>query len=451
MGRGLRRTAFDQASYTYWTGRYGIVNVKDYGAVGNGVHDDTAAIQAAINAATNAGGGTIYFPIPPKYYYLHGPLQDTTDRNAVLLLPKVPLSTTTPPVTLEFVGATPAFEAYPAPYLAGLGSAQASPVTLYCDTGASGSSPAIFGGPNISQTWTNLLVVFRNLTIQQPNNPSLVSVATQYVYNAIIEKCMFNVQVANTSDIVEPTNGIAVSLPRSANSAIVVMRDCNILGYEYGVLQASCARLDNVFIQMCKYGVRLTGPYYHAATWQTVVTSACTIPLLVYGGPAHVDGFWDIEDAVAGNWYSTTTHIQDGSNYLTGNIRYHRVLSGTGVIEGPLTVNGSALVTLKQITAPLGTITPPASPLASGTVYQNTYNTPITIYQPAYATTSGTAGTVAVALGNSSTPSTLYTKQISGGTSSTEPDVCTVRVPPGWFYSFTASGVTLLDAQIQGE
>lgn len=38
------------------------VNVLDYGAVGDGIADDTASLQAAVAAVIDAGGGTVYFP-----------------------------------------------------------------------------------------------------------------------------------------------------------------------------------------------------------------------------------------------------------------------------------------------------------------------------------------------------------------------------------------------------
>ena len=39
-----------------------IVSVKDFGAVGDGVANDTAAVQAAINSVVSIGGGSVYFP-----------------------------------------------------------------------------------------------------------------------------------------------------------------------------------------------------------------------------------------------------------------------------------------------------------------------------------------------------------------------------------------------------
>ncbi|MEM3862147.1 MAG: hypothetical protein QW203_06685, partial [Thermoplasmatales archaeon] len=89
-----------------------------------------------------------------------------------------------------------------------------------------------------------------------------------------------------------------------------------------------------------------------------------------------------------------------------------------------------------------------ANPPVSGTVYQNKNPYDIRIYLPAYATTSGTAGSVAIALGSSSTPSTIGTKFINGSTSSSATEIIELVVPAGWYYEFTATGVTFGTATV---
>lgn len=58
-------------------------DVRAYGAAGDGVTDDTAAIQSAINAIAALGGGIVYFP-PGHYMVLTGPL--TVTSNSTLLV-----------------------------------------------------------------------------------------------------------------------------------------------------------------------------------------------------------------------------------------------------------------------------------------------------------------------------------------------------------------------------
>lgn len=45
-----------------WAATVGFYNVKNFGAKGNGAHIDSPAINAAIEAASAQGGGTVYFP-----------------------------------------------------------------------------------------------------------------------------------------------------------------------------------------------------------------------------------------------------------------------------------------------------------------------------------------------------------------------------------------------------
>ena len=66
--QGGLRGALDNAYVSIADERY--VDVKRYGAVGDGVTDDTAAVAAAMVKVGQMGGGTLYFP-PGTYYMKH--------------------------------------------------------------------------------------------------------------------------------------------------------------------------------------------------------------------------------------------------------------------------------------------------------------------------------------------------------------------------------------------
>ena len=161
--------------------------------------------------------------------------------------------------------------------------------------------------------------------------------------------------------------------------------------------------------------------------------------------------------AIANTWSQPQTQ---GSNFhsYTQQVNYEYLPSGGSVIWqfggfGQFSVSGtgsSARVHVlnyngsKNNPISLGIVPTASNPtIASGTVYQNTTYSYQTIDIPCYATTAGTAGTVAVAYGSSSTPSTIYTQYVSGSTSSTAQAVIHLRVPPQWYYELTATGVTL--------
>jgi len=68
----------------------GPLNVLDMGAKGDGVTDDTDAIQAAINVIYERGGGTVFFPFMPKGYRLAKPAPESVNGFPVLGGSKLP-------------------------------------------------------------------------------------------------------------------------------------------------------------------------------------------------------------------------------------------------------------------------------------------------------------------------------------------------------------------------
>ena len=100
------------------------------------------------------------------------------------------------------------------------------------------------------------------------------------------------------------------------------------------------------------------------------------------------------------------------------------------------------------LSIPATTPTLSANPPVSATVYQNTNSYDIEIDLPVYATTAGTAGYVTIAKGSTDTPTAIGNQYVSGDTSDTSEQIIRLRVPAGWYYEFTASGVTFGTASV---
>ncbi|MEM3862204.1 MAG: hypothetical protein QW203_06975 [Thermoplasmatales archaeon] len=165
------------------------------------------------------------------------------------------------------------------------------------------------------------------------------------------------------------------------------------------------------------------------------------------GDTAVIDEFYDETSGVVGNADGGNGSFENHADLFIGTISAAGgAFTKIQPHNVPVKIGASSKPSLTNNLLPSPTLT--ANPPVSGTVYQNTNLYDIRIYLPAYATTSGTAGSVAIALGSTSTPSTIGTKFINGSTSSSATEIIELVVPGGWYYEFTATGVTFGTATV---
>ena len=126
------------------------------------------------------------------------------------------------------------------------------------------------------------------------------------------------------------------------------------------------------------------------------------------------------------------------NNGSVGSIFYTR---NTVYVQGGVTGEWKGI--------PVNSPTISTNPPVTATVYQNTNAYDIRIYLPVYASTSGTAGTVAYGENTSSTVTEMTARYVNGATSSTAVDIVELVVPAGHYFEFTASGVTFGTAVVK--
>ena len=321
----------------------GWFDVTTYGALGDNVTDDTAAIQAAIDACETAGGGTVYFPA--GIYVVGGALQDTSRSNSQLLLPRrhyldtkaigITLRGEAPPGAIpSVIGATP---------LANTHSILRGTLNT-----ASGTSPSMIGawGPSGSvDNFTNILLQVVDLGVSMPANPALTACNFSHVAGIDLDNVLIEAGSMDVAGLSAQTTAASFGLmtPANNNGAYTRIGALNIIGFYNGTDVNEHCNGQQVSIWGCKAAVTFRAAN-HASHFVRLMTVHCQKGLVFVGGIHNTTiNQYDIEHAASGAWVSTSD-IDDASNYSRGFLRWHTVLAGTGA-DNTLVVSGAAYLT----------------------------------------------------------------------------------------------------------
>lgn len=322
-----------------------IFNVKDYGALGDGSTDDTAEIQAAIDAAEAAGGGVVFFPA--GVYVVGGALQDTGRSNAQLLLPRI--DTSDEQITIVLRGESPPTQV---PFVIGAAVVPdgGSIIKGTLNAGAGGALLGAWGPSGSYQDFSLLNVGIENLVFRMPSNPVLTAVNLSHVTAVQLQSVMVDTGNYDVSTVTEPstTTSYGVRLPDNNNGAWTVVRDANVIGFYYGWGIGEHTNGDGMGAWACKYAANVIGLAHHATHIKRMLVVHCENGLTFTGGihPIEIEQL-DIEhwSASPSRWYDPISDVVDASNYGKGHITWHAVLSGTGSHNSFVVSGGSGLYT----------------------------------------------------------------------------------------------------------
>lgn len=311
----------------------GTFDVTAYGAVGDGATDNAAAIQAAINAANAAGGGTVELP-PAAGAYLSGPITLTSNLNfqidggAVLqALPfgTYPRSTTSPShfitvpsgaTNVEFSGSGTVNgdgAAWWAEFDAGLISGRPRMIQITKATNVLISGLTFLNSPNFHLAFSgaNNNVTIYGVTISAPGDSPNTDGMDLAASNVLVQGCSVSV---GDDDI--------VAKPGSVFCRNIYIADCAIgAGHGVSVGGQTNVGLDGMVVTNCTFngtdtGLRLKadatqgGPVQNV-TYSNITMTNVTYPILFYsyynqiGSPGARSGSSQTTPAKVNTWNST--------------------------------------------------------------------------------------------------------------------------------------------------
>ena len=283
-----------------------MINVLDFGAKGDGRTDDTAAIQAAIDATAERGGGKIFFPYMPKGYRIASPGREFYNGKplrAQLVIPPVEgsniqLEGEMPCMLLNSYIVRPMNEETKAanfvPTLFGLHNHN---TFLFSDWEAPEEHDptarpwAILAAPqgtSCKGLFSTTMFTITNLEFRVPMNhdkmyPTQTAVNLQNVSRAQVTDSQFCLgeQVGDTLLGKElqpnPCHVAGLILPGDQNDNVVV-RNVAVQGFRYGLVAGEHVVCEYLYVHNCEEGVTFHD-CSHLSVFQHIVAQRNTVIL----------------------------------------------------------------------------------------------------------------------------------------------------------------------------
>lgn len=250
-----------------------LFNVEDYGAVGDGVTDDYAAIKAAHDAMlASADKGILFFPRLAVYRVVATPARLSTLDSAYALFPYPLVSPEGP--RKYVVGVQGVGDPYSVRSASSFGAegdakqvATATIIKIEYDTPFAWSEtqglPSVFGFSDTDITGhasdnivSNLHFVADGIIIRQPPNPSLCGMNLEMVSTCRIKSIRFDVD-AVLDAVPEPTHPTGASLlaPKSNNNVSVAVESFMAEGYYTGLPYSEHCDVTRAIVLRCKIAI----------------------------------------------------------------------------------------------------------------------------------------------------------------------------------------------------
>lgn len=445
------------------------INVKDYGAIGDGKHNDTVALQKALNA----GAGREVW-LPPGTYLI----------NRVLV---VPANTTLfgsgfeQSAILAAVGG--AWKApSPANWVFIVGAVNTDGVTVRDLTVNANQQVAsgicILGGdrPQILRTRVQSASGHSGIHFFGKQTPGVSPVTNGLMLANQVENSIYNIVCDGQNENIRIIANISVdpvvthySLDGSQGGQgnfDILVNGNQAVGSKGGA--------NNTFLCYVNHGTVISG------------NSAQTSIAGRHGTQGQHFNIQESEDVVVADNVLVTTTSSDypawgvvmGASQVTGHGNVidgvHTAFYLIGTSNPPSPFRDTVVLNAKAFqsnndpaasysaTYDLGgayfngeryhpKLKPASLPVRSGAVYGNPYGLPVTVYQPVSRNKRGVAGQIRVASGSSNPPQELYTRRVSSDATVEIPDIVVVSVPAAGYYQFTVTNASLGTPTIIGE